>query len=219
MGTYALAQAGDPEALAALVRQHIPLVQALTCRFSYCEDAFQMGCMGLVRAIRRFREDAGFAFSTYAVPVILGEMRRAYAHGLGWRSRTALKKARQYQEQYRDRTGREPTIRDAAAAAGLAPEELVMLLEREKGPVYDASGTLLSGLPDPGGEDWLLRFCVRDALERLPVGEGWLLWERYITGRSQTELARALHATQSRISRRETRAKADFRRQWLDADA
>ena len=218
MGMYAQAQAGDPEALAALIRRHIPLVQALTLRFSSCEDTFQRGCMGLVLAIRRYREDAGFAFSTYAVPVILGEMRREYDRGLGWRSRAALRKARKYQERYWEQTGREPSVRDMASAAGLTPEELVMMLEKSSGPVYDETGTLLSSLPDPGGEDWLLRFCVRDALDRLPPGEGWLLRERYFAGHSQTELARMLRASQSHVSRREARAKMDFRRQWLDAD-
>ena len=57
MGAFTLAQRGDPQALSALVRQHIPLVQALCRRFSYCEDAFQQGCMGLVCAIRKFREE------------------------------------------------------------------------------------------------------------------------------------------------------------------
>ena len=67
MGAFSKAQAGDADALSALLRRHIPLVQALARRFSYSEDAFQQGCMGLLYAIRHFREDSGCQFSTYAV--------------------------------------------------------------------------------------------------------------------------------------------------------
>ncbi len=216
MSLYALAQAGDPDALAALVRRHMPLVQALSRRFPSREDAFQQGCVGLVSAIRRFREDQGCAFSTYAVPVILGEMRRAFCRDMGWRTRAALKRARDYQEQQLKEYGRMPSIRETAARAGLPPEEMAMLLEMEKGPVYDETGLLLSSLPDPGGEAWLVRFCIRDILSRLPVDESWLIRQRFLLGRTQTELAKALHIPQSRLSRREKRARAHFQQAWQE---
>ncbi|MBR3740913.1 MAG: hypothetical protein IKN04_10750, partial [Clostridia bacterium] len=149
MSLYALAQAGDPDALAALVRRHMPLVQALSRRFPSPEDAFQQGCVGLVAAIRRYQEDAGFAFSTYAVPVILGEMRRSACRDMGWRTRNKLKRARDYQEQQLRQFGRMPSAKETAEKAGLPPEELALLLEMEKGPVYDETGLLLSSLPDP----------------------------------------------------------------------
>ncbi len=218
MSLYTLAQAGDPDALSTLVRRHMPLVQALSRRFPSPEDAFQQGCVGLVTAIRRFEEDRGFAFSTYAVPVILGEMRRAMNRDAGWRTRARLRQARDYQEQQLRQLGRMPTIRETAAHAGLAPEELAMLLEMEKGPVYDETGSLLSSLPDPGGETWLLRFCIQDILSRLPGEESWLIRQRYLLGRTQTELAQSLHITQSRLSRRETRARAHFRQAWQEQE-
>ena len=216
MSLYALAQAGDPDALAALVRRHMPLVQALSRRFQNSEDAFQQGCVGLVSAIRRFREDRDCAFSTYAVPVILGEMRRAFRRDMGWRTRAALKKARDYQEQQLKEYGRMPPIRETAARAGLPPEEMALLLEMEKGPVYDETGLLLSSLPDPGGEAWLVRFCIRDILSRLPGDESWLIRQRFLLGRTQTELAKALHIPQSRLSRREKRARAHFQQAWQE---
>ena len=216
MGTYALAQAGDADALRMLVRRHLPLVQALSKRFPYSEDAFQQGCLGLVRAIRRYREDAGFSFSTYAVPVILGDMRRAFSHTLGWRAQAAVKKARQYHDACVRRSGVSPGIRETAKYAGVSPEELSLLLEWDQGPVYDGTGTLLSTLPDPRGEEWLLRLCVRDALSRLPSKDGWLLRRRYWAGQSQTELARLLRLSQPKISRWESRARRLFRAQWED---
>ena len=216
MGAYALAQAGDPDALAMLVRRHLPLVQALSKRFSFCEDVFQQGCLGLVRAIRRYREDAGFSFSTYAVPVILGDMRRAFSHTLGWRCRAVVKKARQYQDACVRLSGVSPGIRETAEYAGVSPEELSLLLEWDQGPVYDETGALLASLPDPRGDQWLLKLCVRDILARLPADDGWLLRRRFYWGQSQSELARLLRTSQSRISRWESRARRLFRAQWED---
>ena len=216
MSLYALAQAGDPDALSALVRQHMPLVQALSRRFQYSEDAFQQGCVGLVAAIRRFREDQGCAFSTYAVPVILGEMRRSQGHDMGWRTRAALKRARDYQEQQLRQFGRMPPVKETAAHAGLPPEELALLLEMKKGPVYDETGLLFASLPDPGGEAWLVRFCIQDILSRLPGEESWLIRQRFLLGRTQTELAQSLQISQSRLSRREKRARDHFRQAWAE---
>ena len=156
MSLYALAQAGDPDALAALVRRHMPLVQALSRRFQNSEDAFQQGCVGLVSAIRRYREEEGFAFSTYAVPVILGEMRRAAARDMGWRTRNKLKRARDYQEQQLKQFGRMPPVKETAAKAGLPPEELAMLLEMEKGRFTMKPGCCLRPFPTPAAKfGWL----------------------------------------------------------------
>lgn len=215
MGAYSLAQAGDTDALAALVRQHIPLVQALARRFSYCEDAFQQGCMGLVSAIRGFREEMGRQFSSYAVPWILGEMRRGLSHTLGWRARAALKRAIEYQ-RCQQQMGREPTISQMADAAGIPREELILLMERAQSAVPDETGTLLASVPDPRGEGWLLRLCIRDILNRMPWEESWLLFQRFIRGATQQQLAHRLHTTQSRISRKEKQARLRFQRAWTE---
>ena len=216
MSLFSLAQAGDPEALSSLVRQHIPLVQALCRRFPWSEDVFQQGCMGLLQAIRSYKEERGTRFSTYAVPVILGEMRRAYTHTLGWRSRATLNRAKAYQEQQLLLTGQAPSIQEIAAHAGTTPEELALLLEQSKGPVYDEPGMLFSSLPDPLGENWLLRFCILDALSRLPKEESWLIRQRYVAGRTQAELAQALSVSQSSISRQEKQAREHFTRAWCE---
>ena len=216
MDLFSLAQSGSPDALSVLVRQHIPLVQALCRRFPWNEDAFQQGCMGLVRAIRNFRPDLGCQFSTYAVPVILGEIRRAGSRALGWRSRAALKKAKEYQNEMMLRTGEAPTVQQLAAHIRMDAAELAFLLEQEQGPVYDETGFLLNTFADPQSEEWLLRFCIQDVLSRMPPEESWLIRQRFIWGRSQTELARALGTTQSRLSRREKRAKEHFQAAWRE---
>lgn len=216
MGAYALAQAGDSQALSALVRQHIPLVQALCRRFSYCEDAFQQGCMGLVQAIRRFQEDSGHQFSTYAVPLILGEMRRAFSHTLGWRSRAALKRAKEYRENQQKTFGRDPSVQEIAAAAGVDAAEIMLLMERDQPAVYDITGTLLASLPDPASESWLTRLFIRDILNRMPQMDAWLIRQRFFLGHSQSEIALALGANQSTVSRLEKRARHAFQAAWQD---
>lgn len=218
MELYQLAQRGSPEALSALVRQHMPLVWALAGRFSRSEDAFQQGCLGLVTAIRRYREDSGLRFSTYAVPVILGEIRHAFSRNLGWRARKKLNLARRCEEEYLRQRGRAPTAHQIAAAAGIPPEELMLLIERDRGPQYDESGALLSSLPDPRGDDWLLRILIRDILSRMRREESWLIRQRFIIGRSQAHIARMLRITQSTASRREKAARMHFRAAWLEGD-
>ncbi len=217
MSLFAQAQAGAPDALAALTRQHLPLVQALARRFPDSEDAFQQGCIGLIKAIRGYREDAGFQFSTYAVPCILGEMRRAQNASLGWRARASLKKILAFQEMEMKVNGRSPGIQEISAHTGVAPEEIALLLEQGKGPVYDETGSLFSMLPDPGGDRWLLDLCIRDILSRMPEEESWLLRQRFLCGKSQLELAQALSTTQSRISRYEKKARLHFQNAWNES--
>lgn len=218
MGLFALAQAGDPDAMASLVRKHLPLVHALSRRFSFCEDAFQQGCLGLVKAIRNFREDAGCRFSTYAVPVILGEMRRAYAHTLGWRSRAKIKKALEYQDQRMRQCGAAPSAQEIAHHVGMDAAEMIWLMEQNLGPVYDETGLLFAALSDPQSEAWFIRFCIRDVLDRLPESESYLIRQRFIQGKSQTELAEELLTTQSSISRQEKLARQHFRQAWAEEE-
>jgi len=212
---YARAQNGDPDALAALVRQHIPLVQALSRRFSYSEDAFQMGCMGLVSAIRRFRFDGRWQFSTYAVPLILGEMRRAFARGLGWRAHAALNKAKRYRDNALQFSGREPQSAEVAKAAGITPAELTLLMEWDQ-PSAPLDTEALSFLPDPYSEAWLTRLFIRDIISRMAPWDRYVLRQRFILGQSQTAVAKRLGLSQSAESRREKAARMRFRAAWME---
>ena len=216
MTLYDRARQGDDAALSILAARNLPLVRALARRFPDREEAYQAGCVGLVKAIRGFRAERGFQFSTYAVPLILGEMRRTRQDPLGWRARAALNRARAYREAAVRQTGREPSACDVARAAGVDPAELALLMERDQPPLYDETGDLLSSLPDPRGDGWLTRLLIRDTIARLPRDDAWLLRQRFLLGRSQTQLARALHLSQSQLSRREKRARQNFCNAWTD---
>ena len=216
MNEYQLAQAGDARALSMLLREHSPLVRALSVKFPDCrEDAFQWGCMGLVKAIRRFDASRGFRFSTYAVPMILGEMRRARDRTGGWREMKKLRALRAYLAAQGDRC---PDVETVCKALGLEKAEVVLLLERIQPMVEDADGTLWARVPDPNGEAWMLRLLVRDILSRLEPGETWLLCQRFLRGRTQKELSRALDADASRVSRKENAAKRHFALEWTESE-
>ena len=215
MGAFSQAQAGNADALSALLRRHIPLVQALARRFSYSEDAFQQGCMGLLYAIRHFQEDSGCQFSTYAVPAILGEMRKSYAGSLGWRTRSRLNRAKRYQERVLSATGKEPCIHELAAYAGIRPAELMLVWEWDHPESWEETA-IQRGFPDPNGEMWLTRFFIRDILERMGKEESWLIRQRFVLQRTQTEIARRMRATQSAVSRKEKSARKHFLSAWQE---
>lgn len=216
MDEFSLAQAGDPGALSALIRLHSPLVQALSSRFrADREDVFQRGCIGLVKAIRGFDPKRGNLFSTYAVPVILGEMRRENQNAqMGWRRRKKLNLIRSYQEKRIRQTGQMPAIGELAAIAEMEPAELVLLLEINQEPIHDETGLLWAQMPDPQGDQWLIRFFIRDILERMAKDEKWLLVQRYCMDKTQNEISGFLHLDQSNVSRKEKKARLHFIHAW-----
>lgn len=214
---YHQAQAGDAVALNALVRMHMPLVQALSKRFSWQEDAFQAGCMGLVKAIRRFDPAYGVQFSTYAVPVILGDMRRAVSGRESWRTRALLNRVRMAQEHCLQENLREATVQELAQAAGCAAEELAMLLERTQHVQSVSHEEWKDTAPDPSADRWMDTFLLRDMIERLPEDEQLLLQLRFRQGKNQKEVAQMLHTSQAGISRMEQRVFRTLRAAWNDS--
>lgn len=215
MDEYLLAQAGDAGALSVLIRRHSPLVKALCGRFRDCrEDAFQWGCIGLVRAIRGFDPRKGFRFSTYAVPVILGEMQRARDQSVSWREAKKLRALRAYLSAQGENT---PDAEAVSRALGMDKAEVVLLLERLQPPVEDTDGSLWSRVPDPQGERWMTRLLIRDILERMEQSETWLLCQRFIRCMSQKDVSRLLGVDASRVSRREKSARRHFIQAWTDS--
>lgn len=233
-GLIARAQAGDKGALEDMVRLNLPLVKSLLRRFSAWdrdqEELYQQGLMGLVKAVRRFDLNAGVQFSTYAVPVILGEIRRflrddSPVHlGRGGRERAVL--ALRAEKRLRLILHREPTLPEIAAALRMPPAELVLLMETGRRPVsLDSSPDpyaprpLLWGdiLRDPRGDAWMDRMLMRDLISRLPKAEQWLLYLRFAADKTQAETASLLHMTQVQVSRLEARIRLSLREQWIDA--
>ncbi len=227
----ARAQEEDREALEEMVRRNLPLVRCVLRRFSAwgrdSEELYQQGCMGLVKAIQRFDLKAGVQFSTYAVPMILGELRRylrddSPVHVARTdRERAAL--ARKTIRILRQSLNREPTLPEVAKAMRMPAAELVLLMETGKQPVSldsspSADQRLSWGeiLRDPRSEAWMERMFLRDLISRLPKMEQWLLYLRYAAEKTQAETAELLHMTQVQISRLEARIRLTLREQWND---
>ncbi|MBE3575966.1 MAG: sigma-70 family RNA polymerase sigma factor [Firmicutes bacterium] len=226
----AQAQAGDPAAEGRLVEMHLGLARKLASRFvrpGYdAEDLFQIACVGLVKAIRNFDLGQPVQFSTYAVPVILGEL-RAFLRSDGpvKVSRSVRELARQVHQQeaaLEQALGRRPTAAEVAQALGVDAAAVVEALEAVQTPASleaplagerraagsteePTLGEVLAageGSLQAAGE----RVALRQALAALPERHRRILWRRYVQERSQMEVAASEGISQAQISRLERQA-------------
>lgn len=184
------------------------------------EDLLQAARLGLVEAAARFDPSAGASFATYAVPIMLGEVRRlverAGAVG-GLRSARALvREAERHRKRLEAQQGREPTLAGVAEAMGVDAAELSAAVGALADPVPVDAGLPEAVeapiLADPAASDaWTDRLAVRQALGRLPPDLKQIVYLRYFRGWSQQEVAQALGWSQPVVSRRERRALSMLR--------
>ncbi len=197
----------------ALVASNLGLVHTCAARFRgrgiEYDDLYGAGCLGLVKAARGFDPSRGFAFSTYAVPVILGEIRRLFRDGGAVKiGRTAKERAAallRTAETLRERLRREPTVGELAAAAGTDLSETAALLYAMLPPVsLTPEEGAETQIPVESGEDEALsRLALEDALQTLDETDRRLVRLRYYEGATQQKTGEALHLTQVQVSRRE----------------
>ncbi|MHB8927124.1 MAG: sigma-70 family RNA polymerase sigma factor [Bacillota bacterium] len=234
----ARAQAGDRSARETFVRENLGLVRSVVRRFAprasatETEDLFQAGCVGLLKAIDGFEPGYGTQFSTYAVPTILGEVRRYFRESGPLKVSRSIRdvgtKVRRAAEDLRQRYGREPIAAEIGQVIGESPEDVVTALE-SLNPVASLDAVVGSGaddgrslgerLPSGGGDQeevFLDRLSVREALARLPARQREIIYWRFFRDRSQTQVAALVGLSQAQVSRLEREA---FRamRQRLEA--
>lgn len=209
---------GDAQAMATLVEENLALVKYVVKRFAAkdreWEDLYQIGCMGLVKAIRNF--DTGFpvCFSTYAVPVILGEVRRFLRDDGPVRvSRSIRDNARKicaYSDEYQACTGQAPTLEQTALETGLSREDALLALEslspaRSLSEPIGHEGEMTLG--DTLGEDQMeqvdKRLLVQQLLDTLDEQEREVLVRRYFGQETQSQIAARFGMTQVQVSRLE----------------
>lgn len=219
---------GDAAAQTIIVENNMGLVHATARRFMgrgiEYDDLFQAGCMGLVKAVMGFDLTRGVQFSTYAVPVIMGEMRRLFRDdGPVKVSRTlkevSLKAARE-RERLSTALGREPTIGELAKELGLDPAETAQALEACAAPLSLTIGEdgedIQADIPVESEENALVdRIALKDALGSLDVSDRQLIVMRYFQNKTQTETAQKLNMTQVQVSRREKKVLAALRARLL----
>lgn len=188
------------------------------------DDLFQAGCVGLIKAVDGFEPQRGLQFSTYAVPLILGEMRRLFREGGAVKVSRSLRelslRAARTRENLAAATGREPTVEELAAALGVEPAEAAQAVCAGLPPISltrngeeDEGGEMDLPIPSPEGAI-TDRLALEQLLERLPERDRRLICLRYVGRRTQQATADELGMTQVQVSRRE-RALLGLLRQEL----
>lgn len=194
--------------------RNVGLVRALVPRFlgrgiEY-DDLFQAGCEGLIKAAEHFDPDRGYKFSTYAVPVILGEMRRLFREGGTVKVSRGLKelsmKAVHLSEQIETETGKAPNVSVLAEKLGVPEEKCAEALNAAAQPVSltgDDENNETDIPVDAPEEKITDHLALQQILKALPEEDQRLIYYRYFKNQTQTETAKRLGTTQVQISRRE----------------
>lgn len=226
------AKAGDKEAQSILVEKNVGLVWSVVKRFQNrgyeSDDLFQIGCIGLIKAISKFDNSFDVRLSTYAVPMIIGEIKRFIRDDGIIKVSRSLKeisnKARVTKEIMSKELGREPSVSEIAERIGTAPEELVMAMEAGASPesLYNTVGEgdsnsvlLIDRLnPQSGNEeiDLVDKIALRQILDTLKPREKQIIILRYFKEKTQIQIAKMLGISQVQVSRVEKKILEDIRR-------
>lgn len=177
------------------------------------EDLYAAGCLGLVKACDGFDPDRGVCFSTYAVPVILGEIKKLFRDGGTVKVSRSIKelglKINAERERCLKQTGAEPSVSQLADALGATPEQVAMAIRASMPvvsltPAENEDGNREWDIPVESPEEKLSEHIgLREVMDRLSPQDKLLIRLRFFGGRTQSEVAKVLHTTQVQISRRE----------------
>ena len=214
-------RAGSQEARERLITGNLRLVLSVVGRFSARgenpDDLFQVGCIGLIKAIDHFDTSLNVRFSTYAVPMIIGEVRRYLRDYNPVRVSRSIRDtayhAMQVKERLQNETGREPKVEEIAAALGLKKQQVVLALEAIVDPVslyepvYSDAGDTIYVMDQIGDghsdTQWIDEIMLKTAIRNLPEREKRILSLRYMQGLTQTEVAKEIGISQAQVSRLE----------------
>ncbi|MEE1024420.1 MAG: RNA polymerase sporulation sigma factor SigG [Acutalibacteraceae bacterium] len=211
---------GDKNARQKLISGNLKLVLSVIQRFANrdCpDDLFQVGCIGLIKAIDNFDITLDVRFSTYAVPMIIGEIRRYLRDNNPVRVSRSLKdtayRAMQVKEQFISEHQREPSIDEIAKQMDCTREDVVIALESIVDPVslyepvYSDGGDTIYVLDQVGDKNddsnWLDEIVLKEAIKNLPEREKRILQLRFFVGKTQTEVAKEVGISQAQVSRLE----------------
>ena len=218
------AKQGNKKAREDLINGNLRLVLSVIQRFTNrgenLDDLFQVGCIGLIKAIDNFDTSHDVRFSTYAVPMIIGEVRRYLRDNNPIRVSRSLRDtayhAMQIKERISNEKGYEPTVEEIAKEMNLKKEEVVIALEAVVDPVsfyepvYSNGGDTIFLMDQIGSNetdrDWLDEIVLKEAIKNLPDRDKNILSMRFMKGMTQTEVADEIGISQAQVSRLEKNA-------------
>ena len=229
------ARAGDRQARQEMVQGNLRLVLSVVQRFAgrgeNMDDLFQVGCIGLIKAIDNFDPAQQVRFSTYGVPMIIGEIRRYLRDNNAIRVSRSLRdtayRAICARELYLKQNQKEPSIEEIAAEIGIGKEDIVYALDAIQSPmslyepVYTEGGDTLyvmDQLSDKKNkeENWVQNLALQDAVARLNERERQIIRMRFYEGQTQMEVAREIGISQAQVSRLEKSALRSMRNYLSD---
>lgn len=218
------ARNGDKKAREDLITGNLRLVLSVVQRFSNrgenMDDLFQVGVIGLIKAIDNFNLDLDVRFSTYAVPMCIGEIRRYLRDDNSIRVSRSMRdtayKAMQVKEKLTNKNDREPTIEEIAKELDMKKSDVVLALEAIVDPVSlyepvysDAGDTIyvMDQIGDSNSDtDWIDEIMIKDELENLDPRERNIMYLRFMQGKTQMEVAKEVGISQAQVSRLEKNA-------------
>lgn len=224
-------QNGEDEVRNEIVGGNLRLVLSVIQRFNnrgeHVDDLFQVGCIGLMKAIDNFDLSQNVRFSTYAVPMIIGEIRRYLRDNNPIRVSRSLRdtayKALQIKESLTNKKSKEPSISEISKELGISREDIVYALDAIQDPIslfepiYHDGGDpiyVMDQISDEKNEDenWLEGIAVREALRKLENREKLILTLRFYEGKTQMEVADTIGISQAQVSRLEKAALGQLKR-------
>ena len=218
------AQQGDSTARDNLINGNLRLVLSVVQRFANrgegMDDLFQVGVIGLIKAIDNFNTELNVRFSTYAVPMIIGEIRRFLRDNSSIRVSRSLRdtayKAMQVKEKLTNKYNKEPTIEQVANELNMKKSDVVIALESIVDPVslyepvYNDGGDTIFVMDQIGDNstdsDWVDEIMIKDKLHNLDEREHKILYMRFMQGKTQMETAQEIGISQAQVSRLEKNA-------------
>ncbi|MEZ0535674.1 RNA polymerase sporulation sigma factor SigG [Caldicellulosiruptoraceae bacterium PP1] len=223
---------GDIEARQQFIEGNLRLVLSVVQKFinrgENLDDLFQVGCIGLIKAIDNFDLSQNVKFSTYAVPMIIGEIRRYLRDNNSIRISRSLKdtayKALKIKEKYMNDNHKEPTLEEIASELSISKEDLVFALDSIQEPIslyeplfQESSDTLyvVDQVSDQKSNEnvWLENIALKDALRKLTKREKEILYFRFFRGKTQMEVANIIGISQAQVSRLEKSALNHIKKQ------
>ena len=225
------AKQGDEQAKEIIFKNNSPLIKSIIRRFAgkgvEYDDLYQIACIGFLKAINNFDESYGVKFSTYTVPMIIGEIKRYMRDNGAIKVSRTLKilanKINRYIDEYQTKTGESPQVETIAKQFGVSADEVVVALDSSRMPLSifdkfeddDEGQELIDKIPQNESEDLLVnRIQLANIIENLNEREKKIIILRYFRDKTQTEIAEDLGVSQVQVSRLENKIISKIRQEF-----